>query len=57
MIFEDFHRGENTKNIKGTGIGMSVVKRCVDLHGGKIIVKSKPDQGTTVKVILPVKKQ
>jgi len=53
-IFDDFHRGENAADIKGTGIGMSVVKRCIDLHHGKIEVKSKPGNGTTIRVILPV---
>jgi signal transduction histidine kinase len=54
-IFDDFHRGENAANIKGTGIGMSVVKRCVDLHNGKIDIKSKFGKGTTIEVILPAK--
>ncbi len=53
-IFDDFHRGKNAADIKGTGIGMSVVRRCVDLHHGKIEVKSKPGEGTVIKVILPV---
>jgi len=54
-IFENFHRGTNATNIKGTGIGMSVVKRCVDLHNGKIKVESKLNKGTTIKVTLPYK--
>ncbi len=52
-IFEDFHRGSNAVNIKGTGVGMSVVKRCVDLHNGSISVESKLGEGSTIKVILP----
>lgn len=52
-VFENFHRGSNVKNVKGTGVGMSVVKRCVDLHNGKIQVESKLGKGTRIKVFLP----
>jgi len=52
-IFEDFHRGSNVVNIKGTGVGMSVVKRCVDLHDGSINVESKLGEGSTINVTLP----
>ncbi|MFK5855901.1 MAG: tetratricopeptide repeat-containing sensor histidine kinase [Bacteroidota bacterium] len=51
-IFEDFHRGSNAVNIKGTGVGMSVVKRCINLHGGSIEVDSKLNEGTIIKVTL-----
>jgi len=52
-IFDNFHRGSNVKNIGGTGVGMSVVKRCVDLHNGKIEIESKLGKGTRIKVTLP----
>jgi len=52
-IFENFYRGANVENIKGTGVGMSVVKRCVNLHGGMINVESKLGIGTTINVTLP----
>jgi len=52
-IFEDFHRGANATEIKGTGVGMSVVKRCIELHKGTIKVNSKLNKGTTIKVTLP----
>ncbi len=54
-IFEDFHRGANVANIKGTGVGMSVVKRCVDLHGGEIFIASTPGTGTKITIVLPFK--
>lgn len=38
----------------GTGLGLSIVHGIVAMHGGSIEVKSKPDQGTTVHVRLPV---
>lgn len=35
-LFNTFHRGSNAGTIPGTGLGMSIVKKCVDLHGGAI---------------------
>jgi signal transduction histidine kinase len=57
-IFEKFYRVENplTAKIQGTGLGLSIVKGLVELHGGKISVKSVKDKGTTFFITLPVKK-
>ncbi|AVH74063.1 PAS domain-containing sensor histidine kinase [Nostoc sp. 'Lobaria pulmonaria (5183) cyanobiont'] len=52
-IFEPFHRASNTANIPGMGLGMSIVKQAVDLHGGEITVESAIAAGTTFTVILP----
>ncbi|MEH2240983.1 PAS domain-containing sensor histidine kinase [Nostoc sp.] len=52
-IFEPFHRASNAGNIPGMGLGMSIVKQAVDLHGGEIIVESAIGAGTTFTVILP----
>ncbi len=51
-LFETFHRGANVGNIKGTGIGLHIVKQCVDLHQGTIEVESAPGAGTTFHVRL-----
>jgi PAS domain S-box-containing protein len=53
-LFEAFRRGSNVGNRPGTGLGLVIVKRCVDLHRGKIAIESRPGQGTTVRVRLPV---
>ncbi len=37
----------------GTGLGMSIVKKIVDLHGGDIAVESAPGRGTRVRISLP----
>lgn len=51
-LFGSFHRGTNVGNISGTGIGLHIVKECVDLHRGQIEVSSQPGQGTTFTVRL-----
>lgn len=53
-LFNAFHRGLNVGNRPGTGLGLVIVKRCVDLHGGKIDVDSKLGGGTSVTLRLPV---
>lgn len=49
-LFESFHRGTNVGNIQGTGIGLHIVKECVQLHRGSIRVESVAGQGTTFHV-------
>ncbi|HEY9737410.1 MAG TPA: PAS domain S-box protein [Trichocoleus sp.] len=52
-LFEAFHRGTNVGEIQGTGLGLSVVKKCVELHQGSITVASLLGYGTTFTVVLP----
>ena len=52
-LFESFHRGENVKSFSGTGLGLAVVKKCLELHGGKIEVESQVGIGTTFSVDMP----
>ncbi len=52
-IFEPFHRSENVGTISGTGLGMSVVLRSVELHQGRINFSSQEHKGTTFKVAIP----
>lgn len=54
-LFEPFFRAENACNLPGTGLGLSIVKRSVELHGGEILCSSNVGEGTTFRVILPVK--
>ncbi len=52
-IFERFYRADPSGAILGTGLGMSIAKEIVDLHGGSLVVTSAPGQGTCVSVWLP----
>ncbi|HVO74478.1 MAG TPA: PAS domain-containing sensor histidine kinase [Ignavibacteriaceae bacterium] len=53
-IFEPFNRAKNADEIRGSGLGLSIVKRAVDLLHGEITVESKLNEGTAFSVILPV---
>ncbi len=53
-IFEPFYRGANVGKIKGTGLGLRIVRDYVNLHGGNITFTSEPGKGTTFTVSLPV---
>ena len=52
-IFEPFRRGTNVRQVAGHGIGLSLTRRIVQLHGGQISVQSTPETGTTFTVTLP----
>jgi PAS domain S-box-containing protein len=53
-LFSAFHRGHNVEDRPGTGLGLVIVKRCVDLQGGKINVESEVGEGTTVTISWPI---
>jgi PAS domain S-box-containing protein len=54
LLFQAFHRGQNVGDTPGTGLGMTIVKRCVELQGGKIAFESKEGHGSTFIVALPL---
>ncbi|MEA5601481.1 ATP-binding protein [Nostoc sp. UHCC 0252] len=53
-LFESFYRASNVQSIQGTGLGLVIVKKCVDAHKGQISVTSQVGVGTTFTVILPL---
>jgi PAS domain S-box-containing protein len=57
LLFEPFHRGENVKNISGTGLGLAVLKKAVELHRGIIEINSELGEGSHFRVILPGTKE
>ncbi len=52
-LFNSFHRASNARQIPGTGLGLTIVKRCSELHGGTVSFASTEGQGTTFIVRLP----
>jgi cell cycle sensor histidine kinase DivJ len=53
LALEPFSQGGNARGVKGTGLGLAVVKRFAELHGGQIDIRSALGKGTRVSVTLP----
>lgn len=53
-MFQRFFRAGNATNIQGTGLGLTIVKRYLDLMGGSIGFRSELDKGTTFEVVIPL---
>jgi PAS domain S-box-containing protein len=54
-LFSSFFRGKNVINIQGTGLGLHIVKRYVDLLKGEVSLESELGKGTTVEFKIPIK--
>ncbi len=56
MLFKEFSRikTDKTKNISGSGLGLSIMKRIVDLNKGEVKVRSEADKGSVFTVTLPL---
>jgi signal transduction histidine kinase len=52
-VFERFYRADASGKIPGTGLGMSIVKEIVELHGGRVSLNSKIGAGTVVTLWIP----
>ncbi len=53
-LFKKFFRGSNASYVQGTGLGLTIVKNAVDLHGGTIEFDSEEGQGSTFTIKLPI---
>ncbi len=53
-LYSSFYRGKNAVNIQGTGLGLHIVKRYLEVLGGDIDVSSKLDEGTIFCITIPI---
>lgn len=56
-LFESFYRASNSQSIQGTGLGLVIVKRCVEAHNGTINISSQEGIGTTFTITIPLNSQ
>lgn len=53
-LFTAFQRGTNVRHLPGTGLGLTVIRHCLDLHHGRIEIESREGEGTRVEVRIPL---
>ena len=55
LVFEEFRQasGNVLRKAEGTGLGLALVKRFVELHGGTVSLESEPGHGSTFRFTLP----
>ncbi|NUN49572.1 MAG: PAS domain S-box protein [Candidatus Brocadiae bacterium] len=58
-LFQQFFRvdGSLTAQVSGTGLGLAIVKGIAEAHGGTVMVRSSPGQGSTFSVLLPIRRE
>ena len=53
-VFDKFYQGDTSHATSGNGLGLSLVKKIIELFNGSIKIKSAPNKGTTIIVELPI---
>jgi signal transduction histidine kinase len=58
-VFDKFYQGKNAlkQTVKGTGLGLTLVKHTVEAHGGRVSVKSKVGEGSAFSLIFPLERK
>jgi signal transduction histidine kinase len=56
-IFDRYYRSKTSVGIRGTGLGLAVVKSLVEAHKGEVAVRSRPGEGSAFTVKIPVNKR
>ncbi|MBE0649112.1 MAG: HAMP domain-containing histidine kinase [Bacteroidales bacterium] len=54
LVFEPFYRGKNVASVQGSGLGLSLVRRITQLHGGTITLRSVPGEGSEFILEIPI---
>jgi signal transduction histidine kinase len=53
-LFKPFHRAKNVGQVSGTGLGLMITRRCIELHGGRVTLLSPDGGGTVATVTFPL---
>ncbi|MEW6989920.1 two-component system sensor histidine kinase EnvZ [Colwelliaceae bacterium 6441] len=53
-LFQPFTQGDKARGTEGSGLGLAIIKRIVDTHGGRILLKNREEGGLSAKVLLPM---
>jgi signal transduction histidine kinase len=56
-IFEEFEQSSDGKKVEGTGLGLPLSRKLVELHGGRLWGESEVGRGSTFRFILPVRRR
>jgi len=56
-LFDRLYRGEKARSSPGSGLGLTIAKKIVDLHGGGIRISSEPRRGAAVEIVLPAARE
>ena len=54
VLFDPYTRGSTQRSIKGVGLGVVIVKKLVEAHGGQVTVASEPEKGSTFTFTMPL---
>jgi signal transduction histidine kinase len=57
VLFEPYTRGSTQRKIRGVGLGVVIVKKLVEAHGGEVTVTSVPGKGSTFIFTIPISRQ
>ena len=57
VVFDRFESRSHGSRHRGAGLGLSIVKSLVELHGGTVALASAPGRGTWVRVLLPLRQE
>jgi two-component system OmpR family sensor kinase len=55
QVWEELYRGEQARGVPGSGLGLALVRAIIDKHGGKVGLRSRPNQGSVFSLRLPAK--
>jgi signal transduction histidine kinase len=57
MIFEEFEQTDEGRKAEGTGLGLPLSRKLVELHGGRLWVESEPGRGSSFRFTLPIRQE